>query len=232
MANAYNLSISKIAGMIDHSYLRPDGSKEQIIKICQEAKSYGFASVSVTPADVQLCKNMLGGEQIKICCAIGFPLGLNTINTKEFELIEAIKLGANEADMVINIRALKSGSLEVIHNEISMLSRICRGNDVVSKVILETFYLTDEEKRIVCNIAVDEEADFVKTSTGFAPKGATVADIRLMREVVGPNKGIKAAGGIRDLSNMLQMINAGATRIGTSSGVEIIEELKRRSDTA
>jgi len=222
------LSMIKLAGMIDYSFLKPDGTKERIKKLCDEAKRYRFASVAVTPTDVYLCKKLLSDDQVRICSVVGFPLGLNTINTKEFEVIDSIKLGSNEIDMVINIRALKSAEFDVIKKEVSMLSHICKDNGAISKVIIETCYLSDEEKMIVCRIAVEEEADFVKTSTGFASKGATIADIKLIREAVGPNMGIKAAGGIRDLFSMLQMINAGATRIGTSNGVEIMKQLERK----
>lgn len=225
------LSMMKLAGMIDYSFLNPDGTKEVIKNLCEDAKRYGFVSVAVTPTDVPFCKTLLRGDQVRICSVVGFPLGLNTINTKKYELIDSIKLGANEVDMVINIRALKSEEIDVVREEVSMLVHICNDNGVISKVILETCYLTENEKRLVCKIAVEKEADFVKTSTGFASKGATIADIKLMREFVGPNMGIKAAGGIRDLSSLLQMVNAGATRIGTSSGVEIMEEFKRKLDT-
>jgi deoxyribose-phosphate aldolase len=211
--------------MIDSTFLKPNGTYEDMVKHCAEARQYGFAMVAVHPAEVERCAQLLQGCPVRVGAAIGFPLGQNTPEVKLFETKDAIARGAGEIDMVINVRALQSGDLALVRGEIASMVRVCRASGVISKVILETCYLTDEQKRLVCQIALEEGTDFVKTSTGFSPGGATVEDIRLMRAVVGEKLGVKASGGIRSLEIALAMIEAGATRLGTSSGVAIVEEL-------
>jgi deoxyribose-phosphate aldolase len=219
-----------LAAIIDHTFLKPYGPPADIERLCQEARAYGFAMVAVNPAEVERCVALLHGTNVRVGAAIGFPLGQNTSAVKAFETQDAIAKGAGEIDMVINIRALQAGQLEVMRREIETLAELCREADATSKVILETCYLTDDEKRTVCELAVQAGVDFVKTSTGFGTAGATVKDVQLMRAVVGPEMGVKAAGGIRTLEDALAMIQAGATRLGTSSGVEIIEALMARLD--
>ena len=219
-----------LAAIIDHTFLKPYGPPADIERLCQEARAYGFAMVAVNPAEVERCVALLHGTNVRVGAAIGFPLGQNTSAVKAFETQDAIAKGAGEIDMVINIRALQAGQLDLVRGDIETLAELCRKADVTSKVILETCYLTDDEKRTVCELAVQAGVDFVKTSTGFGTAGATVEDVRLMRATVGPEMGVKAAGGIRTLEDALDMIQAGATRLGTSSGVEIIEALMARLD--
>lgn len=219
-----------LAAIIDHTFLKPYGPPADIERLCQEAHAYRFAMVAVNPAEVERCVALLHGTNVRVGAAIGFPLGQNTSAVKAFETQDAIARGAGEIDMVINIRALQAGQLDLVRREIETLADLCREAEVTSKVILETCYLTDDEKRTVCELAVQAGVDFVKTSTGFGTAGATVEDVRLMRATVGPEMGVKAAGGIRTLEDALDMIQAGATRLGTSSGVEIIEALMARLD--
>lgn len=216
----------ELAGLIDHTFLKPNGTREEIEKLCDEALRYGFAMVAINPAEVELCADLLKGSRVRVGAAIGFPLGQNTHAVKAYETRDAIQRGAGEIDMVINIRALQSGNLELVRNEIESVVSICRDFSIISKIILETCYLNDDEKSIVCRIAQSAGADFVKTSTGFGPAGATVEDVMLMRKVVGPSMGVKASGGIRTLEQALAMISAGANRIGTSAGVTIIDRLR------
>lgn len=221
-----NLSVEQLAGMIDHTFLKPYGTNTDIIKLCVEARNYGFAMVAINPAEVETCVELLRGSNVRVGAAIGFPLGQNTVESKAFETRDAIEKGATEIDTVINVRALQKGDVETIRREIEDMVSICRPKGVICKVILETCYLTDEEKETVCWIAKSAGVDFVKTSTGFGTAGATVADIALMRGIVGDKIGVKASGGVRDLEAALAMIDAGATRIGTSSGVAIVEAYK------
>lgn len=174
------------------------------------------------------CVRLLAGSRVRVGAAIGFPLGQTTREVKAFETRDAIQKGAGEIDMVINLRALQSGETAIVRQEIADMVKTCQPAKVINKVILETCYLTESQKRLVCQMALEKGADFVKTSTGFGPGGATVADVRLMCEVVGPVMGVKAAGKIRDLATTLTMIAAGATRIGTSAGISIIEELRAK----
>lgn len=220
------LSLEQLAGMIDHTFLKPFGNKSDIVKLCDEARKYGFAMVAINPAEVETCVELLKGSKVRVGAAIGFPLGQNTVECKAFETRDAIEKGATEIDTVINVRALQKGDIETVRREIADMVAICRPKGVICKVILETCYLTDEEKEIVCKIAKEENVDFVKTSTGFGTAGATVEDIALMRRVVGDKIGVKASGGVRDLETALAMIDAGATRIGTSSGIAIVEAYK------
>lgn len=221
-----NLSVKQLAGMIDHTFLKPYGTAENIEKLCAEARKYEFAMVAINPAEVETCVKLLEGSPVRVGAAIGFPLGQTTTECKAFETRDAIAKGATEIDTVINVRALQKGRLDIVKKEIEEMVAICRPAGVICKVILETCYLSDAEKETVCRIAKEAGVDFVKTSTGFGTAGATVEDVALMRRVVGPEIGVKAAGGIRDLDTVLAMIKAGATRIGTSSGVTIVEAYK------
>lgn len=221
-----NLSVKQLAGMIDHTFLKPFGTAENMEKLCAEARKYEFAMVAINPAEVETCVKLLEGSPVRVGAAIGFPLGQTTTECKAFETRDAIAKGATEIDTVINVRALQKGRLDIVKKEIEEMVAICRPAGVICKVILETCYLSDAEKETVCRIAKEAGVDFVKTSTGFGTAGATVEDVALMRRVVGPEIGVKAAGGIRDLDTALAMIKAGATRIGTSSGVTIVEAYK------
>ena len=221
-----NLSVKQLAGMIDHTFLKPFGTAENIEKLCAEARKYEFAMVAINPAEVETCVKLLEGSPVRVGAAIGFPLGQTTTECKAFETRDAIAKGATEIDTVINVRALQKGRLDIVKKEIEEMVAICRPAGVICKVILETCYLSDAEKETVCRIAKEAGVDFVKTSTGFGTAGATVEDVALMRRVVGPEIGVKASGGIRDLDTALAMIKAGATRIGTSSGVTIVEAYK------
>ena len=221
-----NLSVKQLAGMIDHTFLKPFGTAENIEKLCAEARKYEFAMVAINPAEVETCVKLLEGSPVRVGAAIGFPLGQTTTECKAFETRDAIAKGATEIDTVINVRALQKGRLDIVKKEIEEMVAICRPAGVICKVILETCYLSDAEKETVCRIAKEAGVDFVKTSTGFGTAGATVEDVALMRRVVGPEIGVKAAGGIRDLDTALAMIKAGAARIGTSSGVTIVEAYK------
>ena len=221
-----NLSVKQLAGMIDHTFLKPFGTAENIEKLCAEARKYEFAMVAINPAEIETCVKLLEGSPVRVGAAIGFPLGQTTTECKAFETRDAIAKGATEIDTVINVRALQKGRLDIVKKEIEEMVAICRPAGVICKVILETCYLSDAEKETVCRIAKEAGVDFVKTSTGFGTAGATVEDVALMRRVVGPEIGVKAAGGIRDLDTALAMIKAGATRIGTSSGVTIVEAYK------
>ncbi|MCX7939260.1 MAG: deoxyribose-phosphate aldolase [Thermoflexales bacterium] len=208
---------------IDHTLLKPDATRAQILQLCEEARRYQFASVCVNASWVKLCVEQLAGSGVNVCVTVGFPLGATTTLVKMFEAEQAFDAGAIEADMVINIGALKSGLLDFVRDDIAGVARVChQKKGGVLKVILETALLTDEEKRIACRLAQEAGADFVKTCTGFNGGAATVEDVRLMRAVVGPTMGVKAAGGIRTYENALAMIAAGANRIGTSAGVAIM----------
>ena len=222
---SFNLTVETLAGMIDQTFLKPFGTQDDIERLCEEALRYGFAAVIVNPSEVALCASLLAGSKTKVGTVIGFPLGQTTTACKSFETKDAIAKGASEIDMVINIRALQNGHLDVVKREIDDMVAICNPIQVISKVIIETCYITDIEKEMACRIAKAAGADFVKTSTGFGIAGATESDIRLMRRIVGEEMGVKASGGIRDLETAWTMIKAGATRIGTSSGVTIIETL-------
>lgn len=213
-------SMNSRAGLVDHTILKPYVTSEVIEKYCEDAIKYGFCSVCVNPMYVGLVADRLIGTDVKVCTVIGFPLGANMPEVKAYETQVALRDGADEVDMVINIGALKQGNFELVREDIAGVVREAKGH--VVKVILETCYLTDEEKKIACNIAKQEGAGFVKTSTGFGTKGATTYDVALMRDVVGEDMGVKASGGIRDVACMEEMIKAGASRIGTSNGVELM----------
>ena len=220
------ISSAELAGIIDHTFLKPFGLAAPIEKLCAEAREYGFAMVAINPAEIERCVKLLEGTKVHAGAAISFPLGQMTSAAKSFEIRDAIEKGAGEIDMVQNLRALQEGNFNLVFDEIADMAAQCRAHGVVSKVILETCYLTNEEKVKTCELAVKAGVDFVKTSTGFGTAGATVADIALMRQTVGPTMGVKAAGGIRDLASTFAMLRAGATRIGTSAGVKIVDELR------
>lgn len=212
-----------LAGMIDHTLLKPDATPDQIAQLCFEARKHGFASVCVNPGWVPLCAQLLQGSPVKVCTVIGFPLGATAPEVKAFETQNAIDHGATEIDMVLNIGALKARDLDLVARDIRGVVQTAHARGPIVKVILETALLTDEEKTIACLIAKEAGADFVKTSTGFSGGGATVQDIALMRRVVGPEMGVKASGGVRTFEDAESMIKAGATRIGASAGVKIIQ---------
>lgn len=209
----------KVTSLIDHTLLKPEATKEQIITLCEEAKQYDFASVCVNPMWVKTAAEALKGAQSVVCTVIGFPLGASTKETKAFETIDAIQNGATEIDMVIPIGALKEGDHQTVQEHIEAVVQAADGHLV--KVILETCLLTKDEVVVACELSKKAGADFVKTSTGFSTGGATVEDIQLMRQTVGPEMGVKASGGVRSKEDVEAMIEAGATRIGASSGVQI-----------
>ena len=213
-----------LAKMIDHTLVTPTATEDDVAKLCKEAEKYRFGSVCVNPMYVSLATQLLKETDVKVCSSVGFPFGVTLPEMKAFEAMRALENGACEIDMVINIGALKSKDYEVVKRDIEAVVDVKRyQNDVVVKVIIETGCLIDEEKVMACKLAKEAGADFVKTSTGFIKGGATVEDVRLMRETVGEDMGVKAAGGIRTFKQALAMIEAGANRIGTSTGVAIIE---------
>ncbi|GAE30661.1 deoxyribose-phosphate aldolase [Halalkalibacter hemicellulosilyticusJCM 9152] len=218
-----------IARYIDHTALKADVCEKDIIQLCKEAKEYSFASVCVNPTWVKLAAQLLqDAEDVKVCTVIGFPLGANTTEVKAFETKNAVENGATEVDMVINVAALKRKDNDLVERDIRAVVH-ATGGHALTKVIIETCLLSDEEKRRACELAVKAGADFVKTSTGFSTGGATVEDIQLMRQTVGPEKGVKASGGVRDLEGAKKLIEAGATRIGASAGVAIVNGEKGES---
>ena len=212
-----------IAKYIDHTILKPDATPADIEKLCQEAKEFGFAAVCVNPSHVLLCRRLLKDTGVKVCTVIGFPLGATSTESKMSETTRAIKDGAEEIDMVIPIGHLKAGDFDYVRNDIAAVV-MATDSKVIVKVIIETALLTDEEKVSACRLAVEAKADYVKTSTGFAGGGATASDVKLMKETVGDNAKVKASGGIKSRTSAEQMIEAGAERLGTSSGIIIIKE--------
>ena len=212
--------MNNIAKMIDHTILKAFATTEDVKVLCKEAKEYNFFSVCINPANIELAKKELEGSDVKVCTVIGFPLGANTSEVKAFETKDAIKKGADEVDMVINIGALKDKNYDYVLNDIKAVVDAADKKALV-KVIIETCYLTDEEKKIACELSVKAGADFVKTSTGFGTGGSTPEDIKLMREVVGPNIGVKASGGVRNQEDAKAVIEAGCSRIGASASVAI-----------
>lgn len=211
-----------LARMIDHTMLKPEATPEEISNLCEEAKKYNFASVCINPCYVSLCSKLLKGTQVKVCTVIGFPLGATTTAAKRAEAEEVLSQGAQEIDMVINIGKLKAADYKYVFNDINQVVLAAKKNNAVSKVILETALLTDEEKIKACLICKEAKADFVKTSTGFSKGGATAGDIALMRYVVGSAVGVKASGGVRSLEDAETMIKSGADRIGASASVKIV----------
>lgn len=217
----------ELARHIDHTLLKPEATREEIRRLCEEALTYGFAAVVVNPYWVGEVARRLQGSAVKPCTVVGFPLGATPTDVKAYEARRAIFDGAREIDMVMNIGALKSGEDDVVERDLRAVVQLCHEHDVLCKVIIETALLTEEEKVKACVLAQRAGADFVKTSTGFGPGGATIEDVRLLRRVVGPQMGVKAAGGIRDVQMVRHLLEAGATRIGTSAGVKIVQEAAR-----
>ena len=213
---------AELASYIDHTLLKPDATEDQIVKLCREAAEYKFASVCVNPTWVSKASAILRGTEVAVCSVVGFPLGATTADAKAFEARRAIFDGAREIDMVINIGALKSGMAAPVKSDIEAVVAACHEHGAITKVIIEAALLSDDEKIKACVLAKEAEADFVKTSTGFAAGGATVEDVYLMRRIVGPKMGVKAAGGIKDTEITRRMIEAGASRIGASAGVKIV----------
>jgi deoxyribose-phosphate aldolase len=211
-----------LARFIDHTLLRPDATADDIDTLCDEARTFGFAAVCVNPTWVRRCAQRLRGSDVRVASVVGFPFGASTTEVKAMETRRAIRDGAREIDMVINVGALKSGDHELVRRDIEKVADACREAGVITKVIIETAYLTDEEKVVSSHLAKVAKADFVKTSTGFGPGGATAHDVLLMRETVGPKLGVKASGGIRSAEDVREMIAAGATRIGASASVQIV----------
>jgi deoxyribose-phosphate aldolase len=215
-----------IARLIDHTLLKPDATRDDIRKLCNEALKYGFASVCVNPWNVSLAAEILRGSEVNVCTVVGFPLGATLPQVKVYETEEVIKLGAQEIDMVINVGALKSGQVDAVEADIRGVVEASHRGGAICKVILETVLLTTDEKVRGSLAAKNAGADFVKTSTGFAAGGATAEDVRLMRAVVGGEIGVKAAGGVRSLEDLQKMVEAGATRIGASASVKILEQAR------
>ncbi len=213
-----------VAKLIDHTLLKADATQDQIAQLCYEARKFGFAAVCVNPTHVKLCSQLLRGTEVHVCTVVGFPLGATPPEVKAYETQQAIEDGATEVDMVINIGALKSKDYALVERDIAMVARACHAGGAILKVIIEAALLTDDEKVIACQVAKAAGADYVKTSTGFGPGGATAHDVALMRRAVGPGLGVKAAGGIKNLADAKEMVAAGATRIGASAGVKIVQE--------
>ena len=220
-----------VAKFIDHTLLKPDATPDQIAQLCYEARTYGFASVCVNPTHVKLCSDLLKGTDVKVCTVIGFPLGASAPDVKAFETETALRDGATEIDMVINIGALKGRDYTLAAGDIAGVVKLAHAAGALVKVIIETALLTDEEKVTACLLAKEAGADYVKTSTGFSGGGATVADVALMRRVVGPEMGVKASGGVKDYADARSMVEAGATRIGASAGVKIVAGERERANT-
>ena len=215
-----------VGSLIDHTLLKADATREEIEKLCREAREFGFATVCINPTWVSTAACLLRGSPTGVCTVVGFPLGATTTDVKQYETRRAIYDGATEVDMVINVGALKSGDLGLVERDIAAVVSACRECRVLSKVIIEAALLTDEEKVSACALSKAAGADYVKTSTGFGPGGATVADVALMRRVVGPDVGVKAAGGVRDYQALKSLVTAGASRVGASAGVKIVQESK------
>jgi deoxyribose-phosphate aldolase len=213
-----------VSSLIDHTLLKPDATRQDLEKLCREAAEFRFATVCVNPVWVAFCAAQLRHSSVGVCTVVGFPLGATTADVKNYETRRVIFDGAREVDMVINVGALKSGDVRTVERDIEAVAQPCRDAGVLSKVIIEAALLTDDEKVTACTLAKAAGADYVKTSTGFGPGGATVADVALMRRVVGADMGVKAAGGVRDLDGLMAMVAAGATRVGASAGVKIVQQ--------
>ncbi|MFW9806482.1 MAG: deoxyribose-phosphate aldolase, partial [Candidatus Thorarchaeota archaeon] len=219
-----DLTVEKLAKMIDHTVLKPETKQKKIEELCDEAATYDFAAVCINPIHVPYAVELLKDTDVKVCVVVGFPLGATTPEVKAFEAAQVVDEGAHEVDMVINIGALRDQNYDLVKRDIEGVVKA--SGDAHVKVILETGFLIDDEKRKACLICKEAGADFVKTSTGFGPMGATPYDVRLMRETVGPDMGVKAAGGIRSFKDAIRLIDAGATRLGTSAGVAIVEDFR------
>jgi deoxyribose-phosphate aldolase len=222
----------RLAAVIDHTLLKPEATSSDIEQLCDEAMLYSFASVCVNPCWVPLAAHRLNGSPVRVCSVVGFPLGANDTRVKAYEARTAREQGAAEIDMVLNIGELRAGHHEAVRRDIGEVAHVARRDGGLLKVIIETCLLTDEEKVTACRLAVAAGADFVKTSTGFSKSGATTEDVRLMREIVGPDIGLKASGCIRTLASVRSMLEAGASRIGASAGVAIMKELEGREATS
>jgi deoxyribose-phosphate aldolase len=216
----------QIASMIDHTLLKPEATTQQIRQLCDEARQYHFASVCVNPVHVRLAAQLLQGTDVKVCAVVGFPLGATLPQVKVYETEQVLNDGATDVDMVIKIGAIKEKNDDLVERDIAGVVQIAHSRQALVKVIIEAVLLTDEEKVRACRLAKKAEADFVKTSTGFSSGGATAEDVALMRRTVGPTMGLKAAGGIRTLADAQSMIAAGATRLGASASVKIVQEAK------
>lgn len=225
-------ALPHVAALIDHTLLKPQATEEQIRQLCAEARQYNFATVCVNPTWVPLCAQLLRGSPVGVCTVIGFPLGATLPDVKAFEAQRCVVLGATEVDMVINIGALKSQQYDAVREDIAAVVNATHALGARVKVIIETAYLTDAEKIEACTLAKAAGADFVKTSTGFGPSGATPEDVALMRRVVGPEMGVKAAGGVRNAADLKAMVAAGATRIGASAGAKILAEVQAQAPVA
>ena len=221
-----NITREQLAGMIDHTNLKAFADDAAIKKLCEEAKKYGFKALAINGAQIERCRKYLGDSPVCIGSTVGFPLGQMTIESKVFEAEDAIRKGAHEIDYVLNVSELKNGNKDYIEREMQEITEACHAHGVVCKVIFENCYLTDDEKKAAAEIALKVRPDFIKTSTGFGTGGATVADVRLMKAVVGDAVKVKAAGGIRDFETALAMIEAGAERLGTSAGVELMKHFE------
>jgi len=216
-----------VARLIDHTLLRPEATRDDILRVCREARQYGFAAVCINPFWVPLVARELSGTPVNVATVAGFPLGATSTESKMSETAAALKVGAREIDMVLNVGALRSGDLDTVKHDIESIAGLCHEAGAIVKVILETALLDNHQKAVACTLARMAGADFVKTSTGFGPAGATAHDVALMRQVVGPEMGVKAAGGIRTLEDLRRMVAAGANRIGASSSVAIVEASAR-----
>jgi deoxyribose-phosphate aldolase len=212
-----------LSHLIDHTLLKPDATQDEIAQLCYEARKHEFASVCVNPSYVKLCAELLKGSEVLVCTVVGFPLGATSPESKAFEAQKAVRDGATEVDMVINVGALKSRDYETVERDIAGIARACHAGGAILKVIIEAALLTDEEKVAACQLAKVAGADYVKTSTGFGPGGATIEDVALMRQVVGSGMGVKAAGGIKTRQDAERMIAAGASRIGASASIKIVQ---------
>ena len=221
-----NITKEQLAQMIDHTNLKAFADDAAIKKLCDEARKYGFKAVAINNAQVKLCRELLEGSDVLTGATVSFPLGQMTIESKVFETRDAIERGAHEIDYVLNVAELKNGNTEYIEREMREITQACHDSGVICKVIFENCYLTDEEKRTAAEISLKVLPDFIKTSTGFGPGGATVEDVRLMKSVVGDAVKVKAAGGIRDFETAAAMIEAGAERLGTSAGVELMKHFE------
>ncbi len=221
-------SAPSIANLIDHTLLRPEAAHSDIVQLCREASENNFATVCINGYWVPLAAAQLSGSSVKVCTVVGFPLGASSTEAKVAETEDALRAGAQEIDMVLNIGALRDNDDETVEEEIALIGAVCHRSGAILKVILETALLNDDQKVSACTLAKNAGADFVKTSTGFGPSGANAEDVALMRRTVGPGMGVKASGGIRTLDDLLKMINAGATRIGASAGLKIIEAARAK----
>jgi deoxyribose-phosphate aldolase len=225
------LTVPQLAHMIDYAFLKLHGDPAGLERVCQEAREWHMWMVAIHPADIERCLGLLQGSAVRVGATVGFPLGQNTLRVKEFEASDALERGAQELDMTINVRALqrasRDGDAKLVKAEVQSFARLCRQAGAVSKVILETCYLNAGEKRLGCQLCLDAGVDFIKTSSGFTSQGATVEDVRFIKQMAGERAGVKAAGGILTLSDARALIEAGASRLGTSHGVDILKDLER-----